>query len=116
MAKTIIGNASAMTVPRKDRANIRRFCFFGDVFCGKIVKENNEKHIFRLEEEFFICFATGMSLMRANSYDRQEHSGCKIKSDNVKEMTRKILEFGAKKNNLPSVKSVVFSRNRGMSL
>ena len=59
MAKTIIGNASAMTVLRQDRANIRRFCFFGDVFCGKIVKENNEKHIFRLEEELFILFRFG---------------------------------------------------------
>jgi hypothetical protein len=81
MAKPIIGNASAITVPRQDLDNIRRFVC--DVFGGKIEKEDNEKDIFRLEEEFFIYFATEMSLMRANSCGRQEHLGCKIKSDNV---------------------------------
>ena len=41
MAKAIIGNASAITVPRQDRDSIRRF--YCDVLGGKIVKEDNEK-------------------------------------------------------------------------
>jgi len=57
MAKVIIGNASAITVPRKDRDSIREF--YGDVLGGKIVKEGNEKDIFRLEEEFYILFRYG---------------------------------------------------------
>lgn len=75
MAKAIIGNASAITVPRRDRDSIRRF--YCDVLGGKIVKEDNEKDIFRLEEKFYILFRYGDALMRANSYGRQGHSGCK---------------------------------------
>jgi catechol 2,3-dioxygenase-like lactoylglutathione lyase family enzyme len=54
MAKVIIGNQSAVTVPRQDRDSIRRF--YCDVLGGKIVKEDNEKDIVRLEEEFYIVF------------------------------------------------------------
>lgn len=54
MAKVILGNASAVTVPRQDRNSIRRF--YCEALGGKMVKEDNEKDIFRLEEEFYILF------------------------------------------------------------
>jgi extradiol dioxygenase family protein len=38
MAKVIIGNASAITVPRQDRDSIRRF--YCDALGGKIMKED----------------------------------------------------------------------------
>ena len=57
MAKTIIGSASAITVPRQDGDGIRRF--YRDVLGGKIVKEDNDKDILRLEEEFYILFRYG---------------------------------------------------------
>jgi hypothetical protein len=50
-------NASAITVPRQDRDSIRRFS--RDVFGGTIVKEHNEKDIFRLQEDFYILFRYG---------------------------------------------------------
>ena len=75
MAKAIIGNASAITVPRKDRDTIRRF--YCDVLGGKIVKEDNEKDIFRLEEDFYIVHRYEDVPMRANSCGLQERSGCK---------------------------------------
>ena len=52
MAKVIIGNASAITVPRQDRDSIRRF--YCGALGGKIVREDNEKDILRVEEEVFI--------------------------------------------------------------
>ncbi len=52
MANVILGNASAITVPRKDRDTI--FNFYCDVLGGKIVKEDSEKDILRLEEDFYI--------------------------------------------------------------
>ena len=54
MSVARLGNASAITVPRQDRDSIRRF--YCDVLGGKIVKEDDEKDIFRLEEEFYILF------------------------------------------------------------
>lgn len=57
MAKVIIGNQSAVTVPRQDRDSIRRF--YCDVLGGKIVKEDNEKDILRLREEFYSVFRYG---------------------------------------------------------
>jgi catechol 2,3-dioxygenase-like lactoylglutathione lyase family enzyme len=100
MAKAIIGNASAITVPRKGRDTIRRF--YCDVLGGKIVKEDNEKDIFRLEEEFYILFRYGGVPDESEFLRSPRALWLQIKSDNVKEMTRKILDFGARKIDLPS--------------
>jgi hypothetical protein len=75
MAKVIIGNASAITVPRQDRDSIRRF--YCDVFGGTIVKEDNEKDIFRLQEDFYILFRYKDVPDESDSYGRQDRSGCK---------------------------------------
>jgi catechol 2,3-dioxygenase-like lactoylglutathione lyase family enzyme len=100
MAKVIVGNASAITVPRQDRENIRRF--YCDVLGGTIVKEDNEKDILRLEEEFYILFRYG-DLPDESEFLRSPRAlWLQIKSDNVEEMTRKILDFGARKMDLPS--------------
>ena len=101
MPVAVLGNASAITVPRQDRDSIRRF--YGDVLGGKIVKEDNEKDIFRLEEEFFILFRYG-DVADESEFLRSPRRALwlQIKSDNVEEMTRKILDFGARKIDLPS--------------
>jgi hypothetical protein len=100
MAKAIIGNASAITVPRKDRDTIRRF--YCDVLGGKIVKEDNEKDIFRLEEDFYIVHRYE-DVPDASEFLRSPRAlWLQIKSDNVEEMTRKILDFGARTMDLPS--------------
>jgi hypothetical protein len=100
MAKTIIGNASAITVPQQDRDNIRKF--YGDVLGGKIVKEDNEKDIFRLEEDFYILFRYGDVPDESEFLRSPRALWLQLKSDNVEEMTRKILDFGARKLDLPS--------------
>lgn len=100
MAKVIIGNASAITVPRQDRDSIRRF--YCDVLGGKIVKEDNEKDILCLEEEFYIVFRYG-DVPDESEFLRSPRSlWLQIKSDNVEEVTRKILDFGARKIDIPS--------------
>ena len=100
MAKVIIGNASAITVPRRDRDSIRRF--YGDVLGGKIVKEDNEKDIFRLEEEFFLLFRYE-DVPDASQFLRSPRAlWLQLKSDDVEEMSRKILDSGATRIDLPS--------------
>jgi hypothetical protein len=100
MAKVIMGNASAITVPRQDWDSIRKF--YCDVLAGKIVKEDNEKDIFRLEEDFYFLFRYG-DVPDESEFLRSPRSlWLQIKSDNVEEMTRKILDFRARKMDLPS--------------
>jgi hypothetical protein len=100
MAKVIIGNASAITVPRQHRNSIRRF--YCDVLGSKIVKEDNEKDILRLERDFYMVFRYG-DVPDESAFLRSPRAlWLQIKSDNVEEMTRKILDFGAAKIDLPS--------------
>jgi catechol 2,3-dioxygenase-like lactoylglutathione lyase family enzyme len=100
MAKVIIGNASAITVPRQDRDSIRRF--YCEVLGGKIVKEDNEKDILRLEEDFYILFRYG-DVPDESEFLRSPRSlWLQIKSGNVEETARKILDFGATRIDLPS--------------
>jgi hypothetical protein len=100
MAKVIIGNASAITVPRQDRGRIRKF--YCDVLDGKIVKEDDEKDIFRLEENFYILFRYGDVPDESEFLRSPRALWLQIKSDNVEEMTRNILDFGARKIDIPS--------------
>jgi hypothetical protein len=57
MSVAAFGNLSAVTVPRQDRGSIRKF--YCDVLNCKIVKEDNERDILRLEENFYIAFLYG---------------------------------------------------------
>ena len=100
MAKVIIGNASAITVPRKDRDSIRRF--YCDVLGGKVVKEDNDKDILRLEEDFYIVHRYGDVPDESEFLRSPRALWLQIKSDNVEELARKILESGGRKMELPS--------------
>ncbi len=100
MCVAVFGNASAITVPRQDRDRIRRF--YCDILGGINVKDDNEKDIFRLKEEFYILFRYGDVLDESEFLRSPRALWLQIKSDNVEEMTRKILHFGAKKIDLPS--------------
>jgi catechol 2,3-dioxygenase-like lactoylglutathione lyase family enzyme len=100
MSVARLGNASAITVPRQDRDSIRRF--YCDVLGGKIVKEDDEKHIFRLEEEFYILFRYDDVPDESEFLRSPRALWLQIKSDNAEELTRKILDFGATKIDLPS--------------
>jgi hypothetical protein len=100
MTKVIIGNASAITVPRQARESIRRF--YCGVLGGTIVKEDNEKDILRLEVDFYILFRYG-DVPDTSEFLRSPRAlWLQIKSDNVEEMTRRILNSGATKLDIPS--------------
>jgi hypothetical protein len=100
MAKAIIGNASAITVPRQDRESVRRF--YCDALGGAIVKEDNEKDIFRLEEDFYILHRYGDVPDETEFLRSPRALWLQIKTDDVEELTQKILDFGGRKIDLPS--------------
>jgi hypothetical protein len=86
------GNHSSVLVPRQDRDSIRKF--YCDVLGGKIVKADPERDFVRLGENFFIVFLYG-DVPDESEFLRSKRSvWLEIKSDNVDEMGRNILESG----------------------
>ena len=99
MAKVIFGNHSSVLVPRQDRDSIRKF--YCDVLGGQVTKADPERDFIRLGEDFYIGFLYG-DVPDESEFLRSFRSVfLEIKSDNVDEMARKILEFGVRKLEVP---------------
>ena len=100
MAKVIFGNHSSVLVPRQDRDSIRRF--YCDVLGGKIMKADPDRDFIRLGEDFYIAFLYGDVADESEFLRSFRSVWLEIKSDNVEEMSRKILESGhVRKLNVP---------------
>jgi catechol 2,3-dioxygenase-like lactoylglutathione lyase family enzyme len=99
MAKVICGNHSSVIVPRQDRDSIRKF--YCDVLGGNVTKEENERDFLRLGEDFYIVFLYGDVPDESEFLRTARSVWLEIKSDNVEEMTRKILDFGVRKLDRP---------------
>ena len=92
MAKAIFGNHSSVLVPRKDRDAIRRF--YCDVLGGQLVKEDPERDFVRLGDNFYTAFLYGDVADESTFLRTARAIWLEIKSDNVGEMRRQILESG----------------------
>jgi len=90
MAKVIFGNHSSVLVPKQDRDSIRKF--YCDVLGGKLMKADPERDFVRLGENFFIGFLYGDVTDESEFLRSARSVWLEIKSDNVEEMKRKILE------------------------
>jgi hypothetical protein len=92
MAKVIFGNHSSVLVPRQDRDSIRKF--YCDILGGKITKADAERDFVRIGEDFFIAFLYGDVADESEFLRSAKAIWLEIKSDNVEETTRKIVESG----------------------
>jgi catechol 2,3-dioxygenase-like lactoylglutathione lyase family enzyme len=95
----MFGNHSSVIVPRQDRDSIRRF--YCDVLGGEITKAEPERDFLRLGENFFIGFLYGDVPDESEFLRTARSVWLEIKSDEVEEMTRKILDFGVRKLDIP---------------
>jgi hypothetical protein len=92
MTKVIFGNHSAVIVPRRDRDGICRF--YRDILGGIITKAEGDRDFLRLGEDFYIVFLYG-DVPDESEFLRSARSvWLEIKSDNVGETGRIILESG----------------------
>lgn len=91
MANVIFGNHSSVIVPLKDRDDIRRF--YCDVLGGKITKADDERDFLRLGGNF-IGFLYGDVADEGEFLRTARAMWLEIKTDNVEEMTGKILQSG----------------------
>jgi hypothetical protein len=92
MAKVILGNHSSVLVPQQDRDSIRKF--YCGILGGKIMKADPERDFLRLGENFYIGFLYGDVSDESEFLRTARSVWLEIKSDNVEEMSRKILESG----------------------
>ena len=92
MAKVMFGNHSSVIVPQQDRDSIRKF--YCDVLGGVIAKEENERDFLRLGDNFHIGFLYGDVPDESEFLRTARSVWLEIKSDDVKEMSRKIVESG----------------------
>lgn len=92
MATVIFGNHASVLVPRRDRDRIRKF--YCDVLGGKIMKADPERDFVRLGDNFYIGFLYGDVTDESDSLRSFRAIWLELKSDNVDEMSRKILESG----------------------
>src|SRR4029077_6741392 len=92
MAKVILGNHSSVLIPRRDRDSIRKF--YCDVLGGKIMKADPERDFIRLGEDFYIGFLYGDVADESEFLLSARSVWLEIKSDDVEEMSRKIVESG----------------------
>lgn len=91
MAKVIFGNHSSVIVPRQDRDSIRKF--YCDVLGATITNPQDDRDFLRLGEDFYVVLYGDVP--DASEFLRTARSvWLEIKSDNVEEMRRKILESG----------------------
>ena len=100
MAKVIFGNHASVLVPRQDRDSIRKF--YCDVLGGKITKADPERDFIRLGDDFYIAFLYG-DVPDASGFARTARAvWLEIKSGNVDETIRQILDSGlARKLEVP---------------
>ncbi len=90
MTKGIFGNHSAVIVPRQDRDSIRNF--YCDVLGGRITKAEADRDFLRLEENFYIVFLYGDVPDESEFLRTARSIWLEIKSDNVEDMNRRILD------------------------
>jgi hypothetical protein len=99
MATVIFGNHSSVIVPRQDRDSIRKF--YCDVLGGNITKDESDRDFLRLGDNFYIVFLYGDVPDEGEFLRTARSVWLEIKSDNVEEMRRKILEFGVRRLDMP---------------
>jgi hypothetical protein len=99
MAKVIFGNHSSVIVPQKDRDSIREF--YCDVLGGEITKSEDERDFLRLGDNFYIAFLYGDVPDESEFLRTGRSVWLELKTDNLEEMTQKILDAGVRKLDIP---------------
>jgi catechol 2,3-dioxygenase-like lactoylglutathione lyase family enzyme len=112
MAKIVLGNHAAVRVRRAERERIRKF--YRDVLGCELTRKLDDKDDFRMAGDFHIAFlydrGRGAEVDKGVTYAAAEalsNDGflkaifLELKSDDVEEMRRRIVDFGVKVLDVP---------------
>jgi catechol 2,3-dioxygenase-like lactoylglutathione lyase family enzyme len=92
MAKVSMGNHSSVLVPHEDRDRIREF--YCGVLGGEVTRADPERDFVRLGEGFYIAFLYGDVTDESEFLRSARAVWLEIKSDDVAETRRSILDSG----------------------
>ena len=92
MPRVIFGNHSSVLVPRQDRDSIRQF--YCGVLGGTVMKADLERDFVRLGDGFYIAFLYGDVPDESVFLRSARAVWLEIKSDQVEEVSRRILASG----------------------
>lgn len=91
MTKVIFGNHASVLVPRQDREDIRKF--YCGVLGGTVTKEDPDRDFIRLGDDFYVVLYGDVA--DESAFLRSARAAwLEIKSDNVEETKRRILDSG----------------------
>jgi catechol 2,3-dioxygenase-like lactoylglutathione lyase family enzyme len=99
MVKVILGNHSAVRVPRAEKDRIRRF--YRDVLGCTIMREGDQKDDIRLGDNFYIAFLYENEGVALDESEFLKAIYLELKADNVEEMMQKIVAFGVRVLEVP---------------
>jgi catechol 2,3-dioxygenase-like lactoylglutathione lyase family enzyme len=99
MTKVILGNHSAVRVPRAEKDRIRRF--YRDVLGCEIAREGDQKDDFRMGGNFYIAFLYENEGVALDESGFLKSIYLEVKADNVEEMRQNIVAFGVKVLDVP---------------
>ena len=92
MTKVTFGNHSSVLVPREERERIRKF--YRDVLGGEITQADPDRDFVRLGDDFYIAFLYGDVADASEFLPTARSVWLEIKSENVDETSRQILNSG----------------------
>lgn len=102
MARVILGNHSAVRVPRSERDRVR--AFYLDVLDCKFMREGEHKDDLRLADNFFFAILYENDGAALNESEFRKAIYLELKTDSVEVMREKILAFGVTVLHLPDPK------------
>jgi catechol 2,3-dioxygenase-like lactoylglutathione lyase family enzyme len=99
MTQVILGNHSAIRVPRTEKDRIRRF--YRDVLGGTITREGDLKDDIRVGDNFYIAFLYEDEGVALDESGFSKAVYLELKTGNVEEMRQKIVAFGVRVLEVP---------------
>jgi len=99
MANVIFGNHAAHIVPRAERERVRKF--FLEVLSAELMRVREDADDIRLGDNFYMGILYGDHVDESEFQRTGKSVWLELKSDNLEEMTRKILAFGVRKLEIP---------------
>lgn len=94
MARVIIGNHSAVVLPRAEQGRIREF--YRDVLGCEIIRETDTKDDFRMGRDFYIGVLYENEGVALDESGFAKATYLELKADDVEEMRQKIVTFGVR--------------------
>jgi catechol 2,3-dioxygenase-like lactoylglutathione lyase family enzyme len=97
--RVVLGNHMAVRAPRTEKDGIRRF--YRDVLGCKLAREGDQKDDFRLGDDVYIAVMYEDEGIALDADGFLKAIYLELKTDDVEEMRRKIVDFGVKVLDVP---------------